>query len=40
MEFVQPWHLVLLLVVLPVLGGISYGVIRILLATARKIERS
>ena len=40
MELVQPWHLVLLVIVLAVLGGIGYGVIRILLATARKIERS
>jgi hypothetical protein len=40
MEFFQPWHLILLLIILAVLGGVAYAVIRVLLALAKKIERS
>jgi hypothetical protein len=40
MELVQPWHLVLLLIVLGVFVGIAIAVIRLLNALARKAERS
>jgi F0F1-type ATP synthase assembly protein I len=40
MEFFQPWHLILLLIVFGLMAGVAYAVIRVLLALARKIERS
>jgi len=39
MEFFQPWHLILLLIVFGLMAGFVYLVIRIIAALARKAER-
>jgi len=40
MEFFQPWHLILILIIFGLMAGAAYAVIRILIALSRKTDRS